>query len=171
MSDLRDNHFLNAINFKRAVWMAPAAYFVHIIEEASFGFHQFVSDNLGAEMSLQRFIVVNSVIMAVYVVLASLYTLQPNKLTANLFLILVLSAQFANTFLHLLLTVWFKQFCAGLISGLVVYIPLSGILVYRAYQERYINIRSGALLVLMGFVFMGLFFFISMFGKRVFTGG
>lgn len=117
-------------------------------------------------MSFGRFAVANSIIMAVYIALAALYTLRPNRLTALPFLILVLSAQFANTFVHLLLTVWFGEFCAGLISGLVLYIPLSCIILYRAYQEKYIGKISGAALVLAGFIFMGLFFVVSMFGAR-----
>ncbi|MFX1376428.1 MAG: HXXEE domain-containing protein [Promethearchaeota archaeon] len=149
---------LSNISFKKAIWLSPIVYLFHIIEEAVFGFYKFMNKHLGGgENDLISFLLANMIIMAVYIILNIIFTLQPYRFNAFFVLTLLAAAQFFNAFYHLLWTIVFREYCPGVVTGFVIYVPFVSILLWIAYREEYITKTSVALILLLGAILMSLF--------------
>ena len=153
MNDSKIKSILEKLPFKKAVWLAPIIYFFHFLEEAVFGFYTF----FGGNATLIQFIIANSIIMSVYLILLVLFTLRPNRLNAFFVLTLIAAAQFFNTFYHLLWTIVFSRYCPGVVTGLLIYVPFFGLIMWIAYRDEYITKRSAVLIILLGATLMTLF--------------
>ena len=98
MSKSRIRNLFGKFSFKKAVWLSPIIYLMHIIEEAVFGFYKFMNKHREEDMTLQIFLIANMMIMLGYIFLITLFTLKPIRLNAFFVLALLSAAQFFNTF-------------------------------------------------------------------------
>ena len=71
-----------------------------------------------------------------------LHNLWPNRVTAVITLTGLLAMQFYNGIYHLVGTCYFGEFSPGLVTGLILFIPLSYFFILKAYRESYINKTS-----------------------------
>ncbi|UCD01927.1 MAG: HXXEE domain-containing protein [Promethearchaeota archaeon] len=157
MNESKMKNFINYFTYKRAVWLAPLFYLLHIIEEAVFGFHIFMNKYRGWNTNMLQFLIMNAIIMIVYLILIIIVTIYPNRVTVFFQLTGLLAAQFFNAFFHLYWTILFGEYCPGLITGIVLYIPFNICLVWIAYKEEYITKTSGVVLFVLGATLMILF--------------
>jgi len=157
MSKPKIKSFFSSLTFKKVIWIAPVLYLFHIIEEAVFGFYIFMNKYRGGNSTYESFLISNTLIMIVYLILISLFTIYPNRVTAFFNLAGLLAAQFFNAFFHLIMAIEFGAYCPGLITGLVLYIPYNLILVWMAYREEYITKTMGIIAFLIGAILMTLF--------------
>lgn len=100
-------------------------------------------------MNFTFFMIFNLILMGLYFVLIILHYFWSNRPTALIFLIGILTVSFHNGIYHLLATFLYGVYSPGVISGLIVYIPLNCIFLLLAYRENYINKISGVIILLL----------------------
>jgi hypothetical protein len=129
--------------------LLPLAYVAHLCEEwwGGPGFSAWTHAVLGAEVSPERFILINAVALPVFAI-GTVYATRSNRFAwfaAALAALLVL-----NGALHLLATVGFATYSPGTITGVLLYLPLGG-LVLR-HMSRKLSGQVFARAVLAGIV-------------------
>lgn len=149
--------FFSDMTLKKLVWFAPLVYLAHIIEEATFGFFNFVNKYQGTHATLVDFLIGNGILMIGYILIITLFTFYPNRFTAFISLSLLLAAQFFNAFFHLIATIRYGEYCPGLITGFALYIPFNIYVVWKGYQEEYITKTTAAICFVLGAILMTLF--------------
>ncbi len=103
------------------VFLLPLAYLLHLAEEWFGGFSQWTLEVLGQGIDTERFIIVNSLFFVVCVV-GSLIAVRIPRLS---WLAVIFASLFGlNGVLHFLATLGFAQYAPGVITGLVIYLPL-----------------------------------------------
>jgi hypothetical protein len=115
---------------RASVWLI-AAYLIPLAEEWFGGFPEWSRVIREAGVSSQRFILINSIALALFVVLSVTARRRPGlawfpSTLAAIFLI--------NGVLHALATWRYGVYSPGTVSGLLIYIPL-GVLVLREMRE------------------------------------
>ena len=133
---------ITKLKFKKILFLGPVAYIIHQIEETLFQFPSWRERNLGFSQTLPIPLFF-SILMAVYLLYIMIHYFWSNKATAWVVLTTILAMQFHNGIYHLVGTIVFTEYSPGLITGLIIYIPLSCLLFYKAYKEELINKTSG----------------------------
>jgi hypothetical protein len=133
---------------KHVAWFIPTAYLFHLTDEYLMEFPNWFSGIFKVDLSLNDFIIINSIGFAATVAAAILYTL--NKL--NHFVIAVIgSLFFVNGVVHIAATIFTTSYSPGTISAIFLYLPL-GYLVYRkifpilSEQQRSLSITAGIII-------------------------
>lgn len=129
--------------------LLPLAYLAHLAEEwwGSPGFSAWAQAVLGAEVSPERFIVINAVAFPLFAI-GTICAVRSNRFgwfAAALSSLLVL-----NGVLHLLATVGFGTYSPGTVTGVVLYLPLGG-LVLR-HMSRTLQSQAFSRAVIAGIV-------------------
>jgi len=158
MNDSKIISVLNKISFKKAIWLAPVLYIIHFSEELTLGFYLFQQRNRGYNIPLEIFVGGNILILLLlYVLNLTYFTHRPTKLNAFIVLLVFSAAQFANTFFHLLWTILFLEYCPGLITAFIMYIPYVPIMFWIAYREKLITKSLIIITLILGFGGMAIF--------------
>jgi hypothetical protein len=151
ISKIKD--FFNNIPFKKAIFLGPVAYVIHQIEESVLGFplwreeHLHLSQNLPIPLFF-------GILMAVYLLYILIHYFWSNEASAWVVLTAILAMQFHNGIYHFVGTIVFADYSPGLVTGLIIYVPISCFLFYKAYKEELINKTSGILaLIYSGILF------------------
>jgi hypothetical protein len=114
------------------LWLLPAAYACHLIEEWLGGFPQWISRVIGAPLPDAAFLWINAVALAV-MVLAS--RAASGREAHGWMGIAVATILFTNGIAHLLGSVVTGSYSPGLFTGVVLYLPLGGLVLLRAWTE------------------------------------
>jgi Protein of unknown function with HXXEE motif len=116
----------------RIILLLPVAYLAHVAEEWFGGFLAWTPVTLGYEISAGRFAVINGVAIVVFIggTFAALRYPATASFGASLAALLGL-----NGAMHTLAAIGFARYSPGVVTGLLVYIPLCFI-VLRAYSHR-----------------------------------
>lgn len=135
----------------RIVALLPFAYMVHMVEERVGGFSAWTATVLGQEVSLERFIIINSVALSLSCIGIAAALRWPRF---SWFSVLFASLIVLNGVLHCLATVAFGVYSPGTLTGLLIYLPLG----YFALREsaKTMQPRTLYLAVLFGFLVHGL---------------
>jgi len=113
----------------RATALFPVAYLIHLVEEWAGDLPAWTLAALGAEISMDRFILINAIAFPLVVLVATAALLYRKAA----WLAISLAALFgANAILHALATLGFGQYSPGAISGLILYLPLSAVVLRSA---------------------------------------
>ena len=156
MSESKNKTILSNFTYRKALWLVPIAFLIHLIEEIAFNFWEWEINYLGAEWPFSDFIIFNLILMVLYFVLIILHHFWTNRPTALIALIAFLGVQFHNAIFHLYFTIYYGVYSPGVVSGLVAYIPLNCVLILLAFRENYINKISGVVI----FVGSGIFYWL-----------
>ena len=119
------------VRWRRYVWLFPATYVVHLAEEvyAGEGFPAWVSHATGLAVTKQAFMTVNGVVLAGMLVLSGLVVLRQSLS----WLVAALGMAVAvNGVLHVTASALSHSYSPGAVSGLLLWIPLGGLAMYRA---------------------------------------
>ena len=144
MNESKYKNILNNLTYRKALWLTPLAFLIHLIEEIVFEMWEWESKFLGQDnFTRDEFLTFNFILMVLYFLFISLHHFWSNRPTALFVLIGILTLQFQNATYHLIFTINTGAYSPGLISGLMVYIPLNCVFIYLAYREKYINKISG----------------------------
>ena len=123
----------------RAVLLLPVAFLFHLAEEWFGGISAWTLVALGNEISPERFVLINGIALPIFVIGA----LAAYRHTRMAWFAVTLAALFGlNALLHTLATLGLGRYSPGTVTGLLLYIPLSAI-VLRASAAR----LSGAIFV------------------------
>lgn len=151
--------------FQRLVWLIPAAYALHIVEEVVGDFPGWVTHSLGESFSYLGFVVNNIVFMAVLLTVVTLYSRRPSRAFATVVMVWTSANLFWDALFHLFSTPVLDVYSPGLVTAALAYLPLCLLLATVAVQRHTLSVRrlTGAVLgglVIFGFVvWYGLFHF------------
>ncbi len=116
----------------RAVILLPIAALLHIAEEWFGGFPAWASIILGSEISPERFLLINAVGFALFVVGTLAARLSPHMAWCAVSLASLVGL---NAVLHGLASLVAGSYSPGTVTGLLLYIPLSAFLL-RSFAGR-----------------------------------
>jgi len=113
------------------VWLFPATYLIHIVEEyyGGEGFYRWFSQLAGIRFGAHDFLVLNAVAWCVMFVAIGLVAVFP---TYRFLLVTFAGVVLLNSLLHLSLSIWTHSYSPGAVSGLLCWIPLG---IYTLRQE------------------------------------
>lgn len=135
------------------VWLFPATYLVHIAEEcfSSAGFPAWASERTGLHFTTGRFLVLNSVALALMLTLSGLASLRSSFrwLVATFGVIVSV-----NGVLHVAASWITGSYSPGTISGALLWIPLGALALHRA--RRWLSPAAFAAAVVVGLLSHGL---------------
>jgi hypothetical protein len=114
------------------LWLLPAAFVLHILEEWFGGFPEWIGRIAGAPLPRAMFVVVNAIAMlaAVLAVRAA-----ARREADGWVGIAVAAVFFVNAFAHVFGTVITRAYSPGLVTGLVLYLPIGGLVLLRAATQ------------------------------------
>jgi ABC-type uncharacterized transport system permease subunit len=114
------------------VWLFVPAYIVHLAEEWSAGFPSWVRNVVGRPLPEAAFLIINGVALVVMVAAIRAATrAERHGWTA----IAIATVMLVNAALHAAGTVLTGTYSPGLISAVVVYVPLGSLVMMRALDQ------------------------------------
>lgn len=138
------------MTFSKFVLLAPAAYLLHILEEAP-GFvvwTRLYPTLFSNTLSTTVFVVTNAVYMSL-VVVSVLLCARRAAVTLGLAVIAFL---FSNAVFHIGFTILSGIYSPGTVTAVVLYVPLSFAAFYAASREGLLSIRRVLVALLLGVV-------------------
>ena len=151
--------------FRRLIWLMPAAFALHIVEEYRGGFPAWVTHVLGGSFNGRAFAWNNAAFLAIMTGLTVWVSKSSSRLAAFLLVAWSSGNIFWDALFHVLTTAQFDRYSPGLITSSVIYLPTSLVIGTAALQSRALGVKAflGALamgLCLLAFViWYGLFHF------------
>ena len=135
-------------------WLLVAAYAAHIVEEWFGGFPDWLAMVAGAPLPRGAFLAINAVALLVVIV----GTRVAMRSDARAWIAIAIAAVFfTNGLLHLLGSVVTGTYSPGLFTSVVLYLPLGGLALLRAwYQAPEGWLARGILMGLGGHAFVSL---------------
>ena len=127
------------LGFRRIIWLMPAAFAVHIVEEYAGGFAEWVELVAGAPMPVGAFLLNNAGLMAILLGLTAWAWLRPSRLSAFVLLAWASGNLFWNFVFHLATTVLLDRYSPGLVTAVLLYFPLSIAIAWAALRERMVS--------------------------------
>jgi hypothetical protein len=148
---------MNKIDFKIATLFAPLAYAIHHFEEhIIFNFRAwrllYFKDN--NPLSTETVFLILSAITLIYILLHFIYE---NKATAQSLIIFLMSTQVVNFIFHAGGTVVFWDFSPGLITAILLYVPVNLLILSKALEENWVNKQTILILCAIGATLFTLF--------------
>jgi hypothetical protein len=125
------------MRFERFVWLFPAVYALHIVEEYGTGFPAWMTRHMHASMDKPGFLLNNALFMAILLATTAWASLSRSRLSAFVFLSWASGNLFWNFIFHLVTTLHADSYSPGLVTASLLYYPVSlwgGVLAVR--QER-----------------------------------
>ena len=117
--------------FENWIWLFPLTYLIHAMEEywCGEGFYRWSARILGWGMTPDQFVAING--LAWLMMLASILVFRRTP-SVRWLTICYATVVLVNGFSHLLGSLWTWTYSPGVISGLVIWIPLGAATFYRA---------------------------------------
>jgi hypothetical protein len=116
--------FLGSLSYRQAIWLAPLAYAVHILEESQ-RFAAWASIHFAEGFTTAQFVKNNLIVMGVLIALTLLVTFYPRRWTALLHLFQLSAGLFHNALFHMGATAYLGVYSPGLLSAVLLYLPVS----------------------------------------------
>lgn len=148
---------MNKITFKISLLFAPLAYAIHHIEEhmlLNFRAWRLLYFPDSNPLSTEAVFVILTAITLVYIILHSIVE---NKASAQSAILFLMATQVNNVIFHAGGTIVFKHFSPGLITAVLLYIPVNVLIGHKALRERWVSKRSLAALFIFGALVFWLF--------------
>ncbi|MBI3395920.1 MAG: HXXEE domain-containing protein [Spirochaetia bacterium] len=124
--------------FSRLIWLFPAAFAVHIVEE-SLGFSEWVTNVLQGQMNVSLFYINNAGFMVVLFTLTALAARKRAGWSTFLLFLWVSGQQFWNFVFHIYSEAHFHAHSPGYFSAIFLYFPIYLYLSYLAVREKYLK--------------------------------
>ncbi len=130
------------------LWLSLFAYAVHIFEETALDWQHWATKALGLENLIWRdFFVANGTVIVTGVCAAMIGWKLPS------FALIIPALQIINAFgFHIFPTIFQKRFSPGVITAVLLFLPIASWCYYGAYQDGVLNMQN----TLLSFVFGGL---------------
>ena len=155
-------------DFSRVVLIMPLAYAFHVLEE-SFGFPQWVSKNFTITFTTSQFRRNNLLFFAISIFIALIVYKLPRKFMVFIFLSWVAGLFFHNALFHIGTTVYFQNYSPGLISSIIIYVPLSLIYYKLVSSEGVLTKFEIIFSFILGGIIHYFFIFIDLFSWNLFA--
>ena len=123
------------MTFRRVAWLAPLAYAVHIAEESSQHFPDWMRVHIAPGFTTVAFVTVNTVAMTALVSLTALASTSTGRSFVLPYFALASALMFWNALVHIGATAYFGVYSPGAVSGVLVYLPSFYVLTRLAFRE------------------------------------
>jgi hypothetical protein len=151
------------LRFSQAIWLFPPAFALHILEELP-QFPSWAQHYASPAFTRHDYLVLHLGGLGLGTLVVALVSAFPNRVLGFLFFALLLTPGiFYNTLFHAGATAAFGTYCPGLITALVLYLPLYAFLSRLAHRDGLLTPATGTL----AFVLAGFFHFFEV-GHDVF---
>jgi len=114
------------------VWLLVAAYVAHVVEEFVGGFPPWLAMLFGRPLSYEAFLIINAIGLGVMIVAAQV---SAKRESLGWLAIGIATVVFTNGVLHLLGSLATATYSPGLITGVVLYLPLGHLALLRAWDQ------------------------------------
>jgi hypothetical protein len=128
--------------FRRLVWLMPAAFVLHIVEEYQGNFPAWVTHTLGGSFNNLAFACNNAVFFAIMVGLTVWVGKSDSRLPAFLLIAWASGNIFWDALFHVLTTAKFDRYSPGLITSSVLYLPISLVIGTAALQSKALSVKA-----------------------------
>jgi hypothetical protein len=151
--------------FRRLIWLMPAAFALHIVEEYRGGFPAWATHVLGGSFNNLAFAFNNAAFFAIMVGLIVWVSRSGSRLAAFLLIAWSSGNIFWDALFHVLTTAQFNRYSPGLITSSVLYLPISLVIGTAALESQAMSVKDflGALAAGLGIlvlvIWYGLFHF------------
>lgn len=151
--------------FRKVIWLMPAAYLLHIVEEYAGNFPAWVSEDVHGKFNYFGFDTNNIMFMFVLLTLVTLNFRKTSPTTAIALTVFASANLFWDALFHLFMTLLLDRYSPGLATAMLLYIPISVLVGIVVIKNRILRPHTFALAmaggaVLFGFVvWYGLFHF------------
>ena len=145
--------FLSRLTFREAVWLFPLVFTLHVLEELP-QFTNWAQRYASPAFTRTDYIKIHLAGIAVAFMAAAVIWYFPNRIVLLVFFTFIFTpAIFYNTLFHAGATAYFGVYCPGLLTAVVLYVPLYGWISTLAFREGLLSSRLG----LISLVVAGLF--------------
>ena len=159
-----DNSAQNQV-FRRLIWLMPAAFALHILEEYAGGFPSWVTNVLGGSFNNRAFAINNAAFMVIMLGLTGWTSLSTSRLATFLLIVWASGNIFWDALFHITMTAVLDRYSPGLVTSSLLYVPISLLVGWSSIRSQAVSLGAllGALALgaaLLGFViWYGLFHF------------
>jgi hypothetical protein len=147
--------------FRRIIWLLPAAYFLHIIEEYVGGFPAWVTYDVHGRFDDTAFAVNNVAFMLILLTLVYVNYRKSTPLRGALLAVFASANLFWDAIFHLFMTPILDRYSPGLVTSMLLYYPICIIVGTVIIKGKVLTPRQFALALLGG---LGLFGFVVWYG-------
>jgi Protein of unknown function with HXXEE motif len=150
--------------FRRVVWLMPAAFALHIVEEYAGGFPVWATNVLGGRFNNVDFAFNNAAFLTILVGL-TVWVSKSGSRRASFLIAWSSGNIFWDGLFHVLTTAYFNRYSPGLITSSVLYLPISLVIGTAALRSQALTVKAllGALAsglgILVFVIWYGLFHF------------
>jgi hypothetical protein len=142
--------FLGGLSYRQAIWLAPVAYALHILEESQH-FAEWASAHFAPGFTTAQFVKNNLIVMTSLIALSLLASLYPRRWTALLHFFQLSAGVLHNALLHMAATAYFGVYSPGLLTAILLYLPVWYHITRLGYREGLLPNGAGiAVFVLAG---------------------
>ena len=114
------------------VWLFPLAYALHVMEEWLGGFPEWLALITGDGISRQTFVAINTIAFAAMLVAVRAATKREEH---GWLAIAIATLTLVNGLLHILGTLFTGTYSPGLVTGIILYLPLGQLALLRAWHQ------------------------------------
>ena len=143
MLDMIAPHIFEAINsltFSKAVWLFCPAFVLHVLEEWP-RFTGWARLHASIQFTQRRYNSIHAAGIAASLLAAVTVSRFPNRLIVFVFFAFIFTpAALFNTLFHVGASVLTRSYCPGLITAVVIYLPLFGVVTKLACKEGLLSI-------------------------------
>lgn len=120
--------------FEDWIWLFPLTYLIHALEEywGGEGFYRWSAKIMGRGMTPEQFIAINSFGWLLMLTGVLLFRKTPS---VRWLTITFATIVFINGIAHLVGSIWTNTYSPGVVSGLLLWIPLGAATFYRAWRR------------------------------------
>ncbi|MGO9099243.1 MAG: HXXEE domain-containing protein, partial [Mycobacterium sp.] len=111
-------------SFRKVVWLMPAAYFLHIIEEYVGGFPAWVTHDVHGSFDDTAFAVNNIAFMLILLTLVYVNYRESTPLRGVLLMVFASANLFWDALFHLVMTPILNRYSPGLVTAMLLYYPI-----------------------------------------------
>lgn len=147
--------------FGRAIWLMPAVFAVHILEEFAGGFPEWVTNVIGGSFHQSVFVANNAIFMTIMLSLTIWTSRSMSRLPVFLLVFWASANLFWDGLFHIVATAAFDRYSPGLITSVLLYIPISLAVAWITLYSRMLPISDFTAAAAMG---LALFVFVVWYG-------
>jgi hypothetical protein len=147
--------------FQKVIWLLPAAYFLHIIEEYVGGFPAWVTHDVHGSFDDTGFAVNNVAFMLILLTLVYVNHRKSTPLRGLLLVIFASANLFWDALFHLFMTPILDRYSPGLVTSMLLYYPICILVGIVITKDKILTPRRFLLALLGG---QALFGFVVWYG-------
>jgi hypothetical protein len=141
--------------FRKIIWLMPAAYFLHIIEEYVGGFPAWVTRDVHGSFDDAGFAINNFAFMVILLTLVYVNFRKSTPLRGVLLVVFASANLFWDALFHLVTTPILNRYSPGLITAALIYYPICILVGIVIIKDKILTPRQFVLALLGGLALFG----------------